>query len=66
MAIGRTEKGFDFLGYHISPEGLSLANKTVEREPRVEVPDPSGSTRGPSVSRLVVPTLCVKASPSRI
>ena len=28
--IGRVEKGFDFLGYHISPEGLSLANKTVE------------------------------------
>ena len=28
--IGRIEKGFDFLGYHISPEGLSLAKKTVE------------------------------------
>ena len=28
--IGRVEKGFDFLGYHISPEGLSLSNKTVE------------------------------------
>ena len=28
--IGRVEKGFDFLGYHISPEGLSLAKKTVE------------------------------------
>jgi len=25
--IGRVEKGFDFLGYHISPDGLSLANK---------------------------------------
>jgi len=29
-SIGRIEKGFDFLGYHISPEGLSLAKKTVE------------------------------------
>ncbi len=28
--IGRVEKGFDSLGYHISPEGLSLAKKTVE------------------------------------
>lgn len=28
--MGRIEKGFDFLGYHISPEGLSIANKTVE------------------------------------
>jgi hypothetical protein len=27
--IGRTEKGFDFLGYHFSPEGLSLAEKTI-------------------------------------
>ena len=49
--MGRTEKGFDFLGYHISPEGLSLANKTVynliahasrlyEQEPR-EPNDPA-------------------------
>ncbi len=29
-SIGRIEKGFDFLGYHISPEGLSIAKKTVE------------------------------------
>jgi hypothetical protein len=28
--IGRVEREFDFLGYHISPEGLSLAKKTVE------------------------------------
>jgi len=28
--IGRTERGFDFLGYHFSPQGLSLAEKTVE------------------------------------
>ncbi|MCZ6685722.1 MAG: reverse transcriptase domain-containing protein [Candidatus Dadabacteria bacterium] len=28
--IGRAEKGFDFLGYNISPEGLSLAKKTIE------------------------------------
>jgi RNA-directed DNA polymerase len=28
--IGRIEKGFDFLGYHFSPQGLGLARKTVE------------------------------------
>lgn len=28
--VGRIEKGFDFLGYHISPQGLGLARKTVE------------------------------------
>jgi hypothetical protein len=27
--IGRTAKGFDFLGYHFSPEGLRVATKTV-------------------------------------
>ena len=29
--IGRIEKGFDFLGYHFSPEGLSMAEKTIEQ-----------------------------------
>ncbi len=28
--IGRIEKGFDFLGYHFGPDGLSVAKKTVE------------------------------------
>jgi len=28
--IGRIERGFDFLGYHFSPAGLSVAQKTVE------------------------------------
>jgi len=28
--IGRIEKGFDFLGYRFSPQGLGLARKTVE------------------------------------
>ena len=28
--IGRMEKGFDFLGYHFSPRGLGVAEKTVE------------------------------------
>jgi hypothetical protein len=28
--MGRIEKGFDFLGYHFSPQGLRLAKKTVE------------------------------------
>jgi len=28
--MGRIEKGFDFLGYHFSPQGLSLAQKTID------------------------------------
>lgn len=28
--IGRIERGFDFLGYHFSPAGLSVAEKTIE------------------------------------
>ncbi len=28
--IGRIEKGFDFLGDHFGPDGLSVATKTVE------------------------------------
>jgi RNA-directed DNA polymerase len=27
--IGRIVKGFDFLGYHFSPEGLRVATKTL-------------------------------------
>ena len=37
--IGRIEKGFDFLGYHFGPEGLSMAEETwkkfVERATRL-------------------------------
>ena len=29
--IGRIEKGFDFLGYHFGPDGLSVAQKTMEQ-----------------------------------
>ncbi|MEO8326954.1 MAG: hypothetical protein ABI618_13955 [Nitrospirota bacterium] len=29
--IGKIEKGFDFLGYRFSPEGLTVARKTVEQ-----------------------------------
>ena len=29
--IGKTERGFDFLGYHFSPEGISIAQATLER-----------------------------------
>ncbi len=29
-AMGRIEKGFDFLGYHFSPQGLSLTQKTID------------------------------------
>ena len=28
--IGRIEKGFDFLGYHFSPQGLTPARQTIE------------------------------------
>ncbi len=28
--IGRIERGFDFLGYHFGPDGLSVAGKTFE------------------------------------
>ncbi len=28
--IGRNETGFDFLGYHFGPAGLSVAKKTIE------------------------------------
>lgn len=27
--IGRIERGFDFLGYHLSPAGLSVAKQTI-------------------------------------
>lgn len=30
-AMGGTKKGFDFLGSHFSPEGLSVAEKTIEK-----------------------------------
>ena len=29
--IGRIERGFDFLGYHFGPAGLSVAKATIER-----------------------------------
>lgn len=29
--VGQIEKGFDFLGYHVSPDGLSVAEKTIEK-----------------------------------
>ena len=29
--IGRVSKGFDFLGYHISLKGLSMANRSFDR-----------------------------------
>jgi len=50
--IGRTEQGFDFLGYHFGPEGLTIDEKTlnnfVERAIRLyeQGPgEPCGSTR---------------------
>jgi hypothetical protein len=29
--IGRIERGFDFPGYHFSPEGLTAARETLKR-----------------------------------
>ncbi len=29
--IGRIESGFDFLGYHFGPEGLTMAARTIEQ-----------------------------------
>ena len=51
-SMGRTQRGFDFLGYHFGPNGISLAEKTVanfmtkalrlyEQEPG----EPCGSSR---------------------
>lgn len=60
-AMGRTEKGFDFLGFHFSPEGLSVAEKTIgkflARAARLyeqEQEEPSGSPLlGPYLRRWV-------------
>jgi RNA-directed DNA polymerase len=55
--IGRIEKGFDFLGYHISPEGLSLAKKTVknflERATRLYEQEPEGGVYSPRLGLYV-------------
>jgi len=59
--LARTERGFDFLGYHFGPEGLSIAQKTlnnfVERATRLyeQGPgEPCGSARlGEYVQRWV-------------
>jgi hypothetical protein len=52
LLIGRTERGFDFLGYHFGPEGLAIGQKTlnnfVERATRLYEQGPGescGSTR---------------------
>ena len=29
--IGRIERGFDFLGYHFNPAGLTVAKATIEK-----------------------------------
>ncbi len=29
--VGRTERGFDFLGCHFGPEGFTVAAKTIEQ-----------------------------------
>ena len=58
--IGRVEKGFDFMGYHVSPQGLAVAVQTwmnflehrrrlYERAPRCL----AASRRGAYVQRWV-------------
>jgi RNA-directed DNA polymerase len=55
--IGSIEKGFDFLGYHISPEGLSVARKTVEnfieRSARLYEQEPEGGVSSPRLGLYV-------------
>jgi len=59
--IGRIERGFDFLGYHFSPDGISVARKTVEnfvaRATRLYEQEPRVSTR-PSRLGLCVERWC--------
>ncbi len=60
--IGRIERGFDFLGYHFGPEGLTMAARTiekfVERAIRLYEQEPgaasSHSRIGTYVNRLVL------------
>ncbi len=53
--VGKIERGFDFLGYHIRPDGISVASKMLERfvsraarlyerEPWPQLPRGSGCT----------------------
>ena len=53
---GRIENGFDFLGYHFSPEGLSVAEKTLEkflsRAVRLYKQEQGGSFSAPPLLRL--------------
>ncbi len=59
--IGRIERGFDFLGYHFGPAGLSVAEKTidqfVERATRLYEQEPgeamASTRRGLYVQRWV-------------
>ncbi len=47
--VGRIEKGFDFLGYHFSRTGLTVAKATierfVERASRLYEQEPGGASR---------------------
>jgi len=54
--IGRAERGFDFLGYHFTPDGLSVAEKTVERF--VERATGRGAGTGGALRRLPVWGIC--------
>jgi hypothetical protein len=55
--IGRIERGFDFLGYHFGPEGLTLAAKTigqfVARALRLYEQEPGVASSHPRFGRYV-------------
>ena len=61
--IGRIEKGFDFLGYHFSPQGLTLARQTIEnflelmgiRVVEVDVDDDTYQPRIEDVEKAITP-----------
>ncbi len=68
--IGRISKGFDFLGYHFSPVGLTVAQATVERfiekANRLYEQEPHSRALGLYVRRwlgwALPPLLCAKTS----
>ncbi len=59
--IGRVERGFDFLGYRLSPQGLGVAGQTVsaflERASRLYEHERGEPPRGLPPTRGVRPTL---------
>jgi hypothetical protein len=79
--IGRAAKGFDFLGYRLSPKGLAVAKQTLERfaERAARLQERERSGRAPSgalgayvrrwqcwvTAGLVRPRECARSAPNR-